>query len=108
MSVDGTAPGLMEALRADYARAVGIERGVAPQDPSSIRAFLGMFWPRRFPVLLVRISHSWAQLGIPILPRLLAGVTYLVYGLEIGLRTRIGPGLYLPHTQGTVIGAWSI
>ncbi len=30
------------------------------------------------------------------------------YGIEISPRCEIGPGLYLPHTHGTVIGAWQI
>ncbi|WP_316894038.1 serine O-acetyltransferase [Ralstonia mannitolilytica] len=35
-------------------------------------------------------------------------VNFVVFGIEIAARCEIGPGLYLPHTQGTVIGAWSI
>jgi serine O-acetyltransferase len=30
---------------------------------------------------------------------------YLMFGIEVGLKCEIGPGLYLPHTVGTVIGA---
>ena len=31
-----------------------------------------------------------------------------LFGIEISPRCTIGDGLYLPHTHGTVIGAWSI
>jgi serine O-acetyltransferase len=32
-------------------------------------------------------------------------INFVVFGLEIGLDCPIGPGLYFPHTSGTVIGA---
>ena len=35
-------------------------------------------------------------------------LNFLVFGIEIAIRCPIGKGLFLPHTQGTVIGAWSI
>ncbi|MCX6556604.1 MAG: DapH/DapD/GlmU-related protein [Candidatus Aminicenantes bacterium] len=30
---------------------------------------------------------------------------FVLFGLEIGIDCEIGPGLYFPHTSGTVIGA---
>ena len=35
-------------------------------------------------------------------------VNFFAFGIEISIRCPIGPGLFLPHTQGTVIGAWRI
>ena len=32
----------------------------------------------------------------------------MIFGIEIATRCPIGGGLFFPHTQGTVIGAWSI
>jgi len=32
-------------------------------------------------------------------------MNFILFGLEIAVRCEIGPGLYFPHTQGTVIGA---
>lgn len=32
-------------------------------------------------------------------------INFVLFGLEIAVRCEIGPGLYFPHTQGTVIGA---
>jgi serine O-acetyltransferase len=32
-------------------------------------------------------------------------VNFVLFGLEIGMDCEIGPGLYFPHTSGTVIGA---
>ena len=31
-----------------------------------------------------------------------------LFGIEIASACSIGPGLFLPHSSGTVIGAWSI
>ena len=35
-------------------------------------------------------------------------INFFLFGIEIAVRCPIGPGLFLPHTQGTVIGAWRI
>ena len=37
-----------------------------------------------------------------------AGADVLVFGVEIALRLEIGPGLYIPHPGGIVLGANSI
>jgi serine O-acetyltransferase len=40
--------------------------------------------------------------------RLLSIANFVVFGMEISMRCEIGPGLYFPHTAGTVIGAWRV
>jgi serine O-acetyltransferase len=40
--------------------------------------------------------------------RVVSLVNFVVFGIEIALDCDIGAGLYLPHTQGTVIGAWRL
>ncbi len=61
--------------------------------------------PRFLPVFLFR-SGSWcASHHLRPLGKFLSLVNFLVFGLEIGLDCPIGPGLYFPHTSGTVIGA---
>jgi serine O-acetyltransferase len=35
-------------------------------------------------------------------------LNFFLFGIEIAVRCPIGPGLFLPHTQGTVIGAWRV
>lgn len=64
--------------------------------------------PYFLPVLLVRISGFLASRHHRVLARLVSQVTLTLFGLEVAGSTAIGPGLYLPHTQGTVIGAASI
>ena len=66
--------------------------------------------PYFVPVLLIRLSGSVADRGRigRIAGVLISKVNYFAFGIEVARQTRIGPGLYLPHTRGTVIGAASI
>ncbi len=43
--------------------------------------------------------------GIPVVPRLLTYLNIVLFGLEVSPRCEIGPGIFFPHTSGTVIGA---
>lgn len=43
--------------------------------------------------------------GIPVVPKLLTYLNILLFGLEVSPRCEIGPGIFFPHTSGTVIGA---
>jgi serine O-acetyltransferase len=43
--------------------------------------------------------------GIPVMPKLLTYLNILLFGLEVSPRCEIGPGIFFPHTSGTVIGA---
>jgi serine O-acetyltransferase len=42
------------------------------------------------------------------LAKLVSLINFFLFGIEIAVRCPIGRGFFLPHTQGTVIGAWSI
>lgn len=63
------------------------------------------FSPRFLPVLLFRLGSWCAAHHLRPLGKVLSLINFLVFGLEIGLDCPIGPGLYFPHTSGTVIGA---
>jgi serine O-acetyltransferase len=39
------------------------------------------------------------------LPRLISYFNIVLFGLDVAAKCEIGPGLFLPHTSGTVIGA---
>jgi serine O-acetyltransferase len=64
--------------------------------------------PRFLPLLLCRLSRAAFEAKIPILPFVFSYVNLIVFGIQITPRCEIGPGLFLPHTVGTVIGAWRI
>lgn len=61
--------------------------------------------PRFLPVLHYRLAYWCATHHLRPLAKILSLLNFVVFGLEIAVSCEIGPGLYFPHTQGTVIGA---
>ncbi len=61
--------------------------------------------PRFLPLFLIRVSRYCAVCGIPFMPSLCTYCNIVLFGLEVSSKCEIGPGLFLPHTSGTVIGA---
>ncbi len=81
-------------------------------EPSRRVTLLGMvqrlLHPRFLPLILCRLSRGAFEARIPFLPFFFSYLNLLCFGLQITPRCEIGPGLFLPHTAGTVIGAWRI
>lgn len=97
---------LISLLVADLERQFrlrGLERRV-----SWVSFIQNLLHPRFLPNVLIRISHSAKLAGIPGLPALCSYLNIVLFGLEVAPRCQIGPGLFLPHTSGTVIGAWRL
>ena len=76
--------------------------------PSSIGFITTALSYKMLPVTLIRLSTYLVDNNIPILPRIFQLINFLVYGIEVRPRCKIGGGFFLPHTSGTVIGARSI
>ena len=95
-------------LRADLIRQWKLLRGTSAADPSGPRLWLGMLSPRFLPVLICRVAHRLHLAHLGPLAKLVSLINFFLFGIEIAVRCPIGPGLFLPHTQGTVIGAWRI
>lgn len=72
------------------------------------RLWLGCLAPRFLPVLLCRLAHWLYRIRLGGLAKLMSLLNFFLFGIEIATRCPIGRGLFLPHTQGTVIGAWAI
>lgn len=73
---------------------------------SGLRLWGKLIHPRFIPVLLIRLSqlcHGSRMLRPSSMIFSLANV--ILFGLEVTPRCKIGPGLLIPHTSGTVIGA---
>jgi serine O-acetyltransferase len=74
-----------------------------------IRLWARLLHPRYGPVLLVRLSSlCYPSLLLRPVAFLLSMLNMVLFGLEVTPRCRIGGGLFLPHTVGTVIGAREI
>lgn len=98
---------LLTYLAADLRRALVVMHGTA-DGVSSLRLWLGLLSPRFVPVLLCRLAHALYRLKLGPLAKLVSLLNFFLFGIEIAVRCPIGKGLFLPHTQGTVIGAWFI
>lgn len=104
MRASQTDPGLISLLRADLARL-----GNPARPAAGFRLWIKLIHPRFMPVLLLRMSWACHR---HVLTRPLGTVfsllNVILFGLEVTPRCQIGPGLFLPHTSGTVIGAIEI
>jgi serine O-acetyltransferase len=67
-----------------------------------------LFHHRFLPVVFYRLSRAARLSGVPVVPSLFTYMNLVLFGLEISPKCEIGPGMFLPHTNGTVIGAWRI
>lgn len=101
-------PSFAEKIIGDYEQAVLHETGARVSGASAWSAFFGLCRPRRLPVLGIRVVQGLQAAGVPVLPKLIAMGLFIVFGIEFAAQCRIAPGLYLPHPQGTILGAAEI
>lgn len=94
---------LRELLDADWRQLHVVGR--MPQRP---RGVLSVFSPRFAPVVLLRVAQRLHARGYGGLAKLFSMLNIVIFGLEVPSRLMIGPGLVLPHVQGTVLGAGHI
>lgn len=71
--------------------------------------WLNLIHPRFVPIILIRLARLCYISGLlrPV-SAVLTQLNLILFGLEVTPRCSIGPGLLLPHTSGTVIGAAEI
>ncbi|AOE82332.1 serine acetyltransferase [Pseudomonas lurida] len=75
---------------------------------SGLKLWLGMLSPRFAPVLLHRLAHRCHRGPLGPFAKVFSLINFLFFGIEIAVACKIGPGLFFPHTHGTVIGAFTI
>ncbi len=61
-------------------------------------------WPGVHALLAHRVAHKLRGVGVPVLPRVIAGLARSVTGIEIHPAARIGDGFFIDHGMGVVIG----
>jgi serine O-acetyltransferase len=61
-------------------------------------------WPGVQALLAHRFANALYRAGVPLLPRLIATVARSITGIEIHPAAEIGPGLFIDHGMGVVIG----
>jgi|Deesub1362B_J571_1020462.scaffolds.fasta_scaffold00036_41 cysteinyl-tRNA synthetase len=61
-------------------------------------------YPGFHAIFFHRISHALWKMKIPVIPRLLSHIVRIFTGIEIHPAARIGPGFFIDHGMGVVIG----
>jgi serine O-acetyltransferase len=98
---------LKALLFADLERQLALGGSAGPR-ASWPRLLARLLHPRFLPIVLYRSSRAAFLAGVPVLPHLLSYWNQVTFGIEISPRCEIGPGIFFPHTSGTVIGASKI
>lgn len=99
---------LRELLKLDISRQYQLLSGNESIEINPKTWWIKLFSPRFLPVLIYRISYTFHQGKLGLLARFFSMINVIFFGIEISARCKIGPGLFFPHTQGTVLGAMSI
>jgi serine O-acetyltransferase len=96
----------MKKLRSDIERFYQLAGNESPISIS--RCIITCFHPRIVPVVIIRLAEFFYRYRIVPLYKICAMLNVVLFGLEVSPRVKIGGGLFLPHTVGTVIGAEQI
>jgi serine O-acetyltransferase len=100
MSGLGLPSGIASELRRDI-------EAVRARDPAACGVStleLMATWPGLHALLAHRVAHALQRSRVPLLPRLIAALARALTGIEIHPAARIGPGLFIDHGMGVVIG----
>ena len=78
---------------------------VLERDPAARNVIeIILAYPGVHAIWFYRLTHALWQTGIPVLPRFLSHVARFLTGIEIHPAARLGPGLFIDHGMGVVIG----
>jgi serine O-acetyltransferase len=99
---------LLELLRLDILRVYRLTNGVDLSSPGCFRLWFSLLSPFMVPVLFYRLSHFFRLRKMRFIAKLFGCLNSILFGIEIASSCSIGPGFFIPHPQGTVIGAWSV
>lgn len=72
------------------------------------RRWSSNFSPRFAPVFLIRVAMRLYAKGWKRLAKLTSLLNFLLFSIEVPARLSIGPGLVIPHSVGTILGARAI
>jgi serine O-acetyltransferase len=98
------AQGVIGATATEIRQAVAAakSRDPAAADVGTIEILLA--WPGVQALLAHRLASRLHIAGLPLVPRLIATATRSLTGIEIHPAAEIGPGLFIDHGMGVVIG----
>jgi serine O-acetyltransferase len=96
----------VKKLRLDIERYQRFTGNVGPV--SGLKLVISCLNPRMLPVVLIRLSEFLFERRLGPLAKFCSMANVAVFGIESSPQVKIGGGLFLPHTVGTVLGAESI
>lgn len=65
-------------------------------------------YPGLFATSIFRMAHTLYKLGVPIMPRIMTEHAHSLTGIDIHPGATIGPGLFIDHGTGLVVGETTI
>ena len=96
--------GAWVAMLAEIRRDVKAAQSRDPAAACVGRLEILLAWPGVQALLAHRIAGALYRAGVPLLPRLIAVASRSITGIEIHPAAEIGPGLFVDHGMGVVIG----
>ena len=75
---------------------------------STFRLIKSCLNPRMAPVVLIRLAEFFFEQRLGVVAKLFTMINVATFGIESSPQVKIGGGLFLPHTVGTVLGAEKI
>jgi serine O-acetyltransferase len=83
-----------------------LQRYAIPESKKLLVGWLFLANPRFWPILILRLAiFSSGIAGLRLMTPILTWVNIVLFGIEFTAKCQVGPGLMLPHTVGTVVGA---
>jgi serine O-acetyltransferase len=67
-----------------------------------------MSYPGLYAITVQRLSHALYQAGVPLIPRVMSEHAHARTGIDIHPGARIGPGFFIDHGTGVVIGETAV
>jgi cysteinyl-tRNA synthetase len=90
--------GFWSTIKRDY-------RAVFRNDPAARNGIeVVLAYPGFHAIVLHRINHLLWNTGIPVVPRFVSHIARFLTGIEIHPAAKIGPGFFIDHGMGVVIG----
>lgn len=95
-------PGILKKLNLDA-------RAFLENDPSANSVEeIYLAYPGFFAIAIYRLSHELYQIGLPLVPRLMAEWAHRLTGTDINPGAVIGDSFFIDHATGVVIGETAI
>ena len=102
---EGAAAGLLDALPAIRDTLQEDIRAAYEGDPAARSTMeIVMSYPGLFAIAVHRLAHTLYRAGVPLIPRVMSEHAHTRTGIDIHPGATIGPGFFIDHGTGVVIG----